>query len=1198
VRIFVLAMLAIPLAVGCRTAEKPSDRLDIDEPRTDGDDTGTESPDCTAFDMALEQAETVAPSVVRISFKLTCDGEPIPGKTEEDFTISEDGDSISVFESAQQIVPTVASFQLSSVLVLDMSGSMIESGNLPGLQIAANSFISTMGGHQSIAIYTFDGREDIDVLVPFTQDVDVLSDGIESLSSFEVIDTSTNLNGAVISSIGALDAEAALHGDKLFGGTIAIFTDGKDQAGRVSDESAAMAAEATGHAIYSIGLGGEIDTDHLDAIGKDGAFYSGDIDELSDSFSAVATDILNEANSLYVLAYCSPKRAGEHELGVALNDTTASITQGFSAEGFEGGCDPTDFVPPEFLDLDGDGFRPYDGDCDDDDASRYPGRVEDCDEVDNDCDGEIDEDVENTFFRDADEDGFGDAETTALACTSPDGFVDNDEDCDDTTALRAPGLTETCDDLDNDCDDEVDEGLSSTYFMDADRDGYGDAGDSVESCDPGSLYVDNDEDCDDTTALRAPGLTETCDDLDNDCDDEVDEGVLSTFYRDADGDGHGDAETTTAACGPTTDYVASSDDCDDGSSDRAPGHTEVCDGIDNDCDDAVDEGLMGTYYFDGDGDGYGDPATETTACSTVGSYVTNDDDCDDSTAMRAPGLSEICDGIDNDCDESVDEGLMVTYYRDWDGDGYGDPDDSIIACSSDGSYVTNDDDCDDADGETSPDAIEECDGEDNDCDGVVDDGECGSGDEYVAAHGGTMILIAAQTFEMGCTAGMSSCSPDESPAHFVTLTNDFYIGETEVTQGEYEAMMGTNPSYFSGDYWIDTCGSDCPVEMLSWHMAAAFANAVSDSEGLEQCYTCTGSGTSTDCSIAVEPYSCGGYRLPTEAEWEAAARCGEDTVYAGSTVIGDVAWYNGNSESTTHTVATKASNACGLYDMSGNVFEWTQDWYSSSYYGSSPGTDPVGATSGGSRVVRSGSWNNFPTNAFVAARWRFPTTSLDFDYGLRLLRTIPSSVGSLGSPGSSCLNILEERPSVGDGYYWIDPSGSGSDKVYCDMTTMGGGWTLVFEAEPLMGSSSIGYTYERSTIRASSDEVLIAYRSTYDLGDVSNPYRFSRPHNWIAASPMSYAGEISTVTTTDAAGTTTTGTLYYGYQNWGSGSYCSGSFTSGLPDHGKICIDGTNAPFYNGFSRPEDPPDWCSLSDEFCETSECTDERVFTIAMR
>jgi formylglycine-generating enzyme required for sulfatase activity len=196
-------------------------------------------------------------------------------------------------------------------------------------------------------------------------------------------------------------------------------------------------------------------------------------------------------------------------------------------------------------------------------------------------------------------------------------------------------------------------------------------------------------------------------------------------------------------------------------------------------------------------------------------------------------------------------------------------------------------------------------------------------------------------------------------------------------------MMGTSPSSFS------SCGADCPVEYVSWHMSAAFANAVSDSEGLEQCYTCTGSGSSTSCSIAVEPYSCAGYRLPTEAEWEAAARCGEDTLYTGSTVIGDVAWYYSNSGGTPHTVATKASNACGLYDMSGNIWEWNQDWYSSSYYSSSPGTDPGGATSGGFRVFRGGSWNGRPPSARVALRSRF-APGYRFNYlGLRLVRTSP-----------------------------------------------------------------------------------------------------------------------------------------------------------------------------------------------------------------
>jgi formylglycine-generating enzyme required for sulfatase activity len=250
-------------------------------------------------------------------------------------------------------------------------------------------------------------------------------------------------------------------------------------------------------------------------------------------------------------------------------------------------------------------------------------------------------------------------------------------------------------------------------------------------------------------------------------------------------------------------------------------------------------------------------------------------------------------------------------------------------------------------------------------------------------HGGTMIKIEAQTFEMGCTAGMSSCGVDESPAHFVTLTNDFYIGETEVTQGEYEAMMGTNPSYFIG------CGADCPVENVNWHMSAAFANAVSILEGLEQCYTCTGLGTSTSCSIAVEPYSCGGYRLPTEAEWEAAARCREETLYAGSTVFDDVAWHYFNSGATPHSVATKEPNACGLYDMTGNVCEWSQDWYGSSYYGSSPASDPAGADSGASRVRRGGCWNDGGVDSRVPDRnWHSPSYLTNIN-GLRLVRISP-----------------------------------------------------------------------------------------------------------------------------------------------------------------------------------------------------------------
>jgi formylglycine-generating enzyme required for sulfatase activity len=261
--------------------------------------------------------------------------------------------------------------------------------------------------------------------------------------------------------------------------------------------------------------------------------------------------------------------------------------------------------------------------------------------------------------------------------------------------------------------------------------------------------------------------------------------------------------------------------------------------------------------------------------------------------------------------------------------------------------------------------------------------DCGDGSITLTASGIDFVTVCASAFDMGCTPGQSSCEADESPVRPTTLTRDYLMSRTEVTQGQFAAVMGYSPSGFT------SCGATCPVENVSWHEAAHFANAVSTAAGLSACYSCSGSGESVTCSAPASVYSCAGYRLPTEAEWEGAARCGEDLLYAGSNTIGAVAWYNGNSGSRTRTVGGLASNVCGLYDMSGNIWEWTNDWYSSAAYGGGAATDPAGPASGSDSVIRGGAWAVVSQGARVANRGGVIPGLRGRDIGVRLVRTAP-----------------------------------------------------------------------------------------------------------------------------------------------------------------------------------------------------------------
>jgi formylglycine-generating enzyme required for sulfatase activity len=198
-----------------------------------------------------------------------------------------------------------------------------------------------------------------------------------------------------------------------------------------------------------------------------------------------------------------------------------------------------------------------------------------------------------------------------------------------------------------------------------------------------------------------------------------------------------------------------------------------------------------------------------------------------------------------------------------------------------------------------------------------------------------MLLVPPGTFMMGCSPSLQfGCSSNENPVHQVTLTQPFYLGRYEVTQAQWTAVMGSNPSSFqspSAQVPADQVPNR-PVELVSWNMIQSFNAAT-------------------------------GLRLPTEAEWEYACRAGTTTAFNrppngtnDDGLLGQLAWFNANAGSQTRPVGQKLPNALGLHDMHGNVWEWVQDWYGASYYSQSPGIDPPGPISGTVRVLRGGSW--------------------------------------------------------------------------------------------------------------------------------------------------------------------------------------------------------------------------------------------------
>jgi len=383
---------------------------------------------------------------------------------------------------------------------------------------------------------------------------------------------------------------------------------------------------------------------------------------------------------------------------------------------------------------DGDFSALVGGDCDDHDAAIYPGATEVCNGHDDDCDSQTDEENAQgcvAFFLDADADTYG---TTSKCLCEASGFytASRGGDCNDLDGGVHPGATEACNGHNDDCDLKVDEEDATgctIWYLDADSDTYGTTAKCLCSA-TGQYTARSGGDCNDLSAAIHPGAVETCNLVDDNCNglaDEENAADCTLFYQDADQDGHGTAQSK-CLCEAQGIYTARlSDDCDDTRKTVYPGAAEACDTLDNDCDGQTDEqGALGctAYFFDGDQDTFGNDGIATKClCSPdeAGKYnATRGLDCDDANAAVAPGKPEVCNGIDDNCSGTTDEG-----FSDFDGDSLAD----CVDPDDDGDGDPDTTDCADHDASISHFATDVCNGRDDDCDGEIDEsnGACAAG---------------------------------------------------------------------------------------------------------------------------------------------------------------------------------------------------------------------------------------------------------------------------------------------------------------------------------------------------------------------------------------------------------------------------------------------------------------------------------------
>ena len=604
--------------------------------------------------------------------------------------------------------------------------------------------------------------------------------------------------------------------------------------------------------------------------------------------------------------------------GTDCDDGDAAFNPGAAEEDCE---DPADYNCDglvAYADVDADGWAAC-VDCDDNSDLINPAMAELCNGVDDNCNGTVDGEEEvawQDWYIDLDGDGYGDGSVGLWACEQPTGHVADGTDCDDGDPLFHPGAPET------DCTDPADYNCDgSTGFMDNDGDGYA-------AC----------EECDDTLAAVNPAAAELCNGIDDNCDgstDGADAAGQGSWYLDADGDGYGDPAEMVISCAVPAGYVldgtdcddgdaqfnpgaaepdctdpndyncdgvaayvdgdndgyAACEDCDDGSAAVQPGATELCNGIDDNCDGVADgatEVTYQTWYADADGDAYGDPATARSACAQpAGSVAVGTDcddgdalfhpgasesdctdpadyncdgvvayadgdgdgfaaciDCDDGNAAVQPGATELCNGIDDNCDGTADGATEISYqawYADVDGDGYGDPQVMVTTCAQPAGYIADSTDCNDTVAAINPGAPEVCDSlnTDEDCNGTADNNDpsaAGKSTWYVDADGDAYGSLTSASF-CDAPSGYASTSTDCNDSVAAINPGAQEICDSLNTDEDCDGLADNNDSSATGK--------------STWYVEAD-ADAYGSGTSASFCDAPSGyASTSTDCNDSV-----------------------------------------------------------------------------------------------------------------------------------------------------------------------------------------------------------------------------------------------------------------------------------------------------------------------------------------------------------